>query len=49
MNTFLRASLGALALSASTLGLQAQSSDPGVELAFLPRTITVTPLNEGGK
>jgi hypothetical protein len=24
-------------------------SDPGVELAFMPRTLTVTLLNEGGK
>jgi hypothetical protein len=27
----------------------AQTSDPGVELAFMPRTMTVTLLNEGGK
>jgi hypothetical protein len=27
----------------------AQTADPGVELAFMPRTMTVTLLNEGGK
>jgi hypothetical protein len=27
----------------------AQTTDPGVELAFMPRTMTVTLLNEGGK
>jgi hypothetical protein len=27
----------------------AQTSDPGVEFAFVPRTMTVTLLNEGGK
>jgi len=28
---------------------KAQSADPGVELAFMPREMTVTLLNEGGK
>jgi multidrug efflux pump subunit AcrB len=28
---------------------QAQTTDPGVELAFMPRTVTVTLLDEGGK
>ena len=41
--------LGAGALMASTLSLHAQSADPGVELGFMPRTTTVTLLNEGGK
>ncbi len=41
--------LGMLALLASTLGVHAQTSDPGVEMAFMPRTMTVTLLNEGGK
>src|SRR4029078_9715355 len=29
--------------------VSAQTSDPGVEFAFVPRTMTVTLLNEGGK
>ena len=44
--------LGMLAgatLIASALSAQAQATDPGVELAFMPRTMTVTLLNEGGK
>ena len=49
MNSFLCGSLSVIALLASALPLQAQSADPGVELAFMPRTITVTLLNEGGK
>ena len=46
MNTFLRGPLSALALLAFTSPLYAQSADPGVELAFMPRTMTVTLLNE---
>ena len=49
MNTFRNGSLSLLALLAATLPLRAQGTDPGVELAFMPRTITVTLLNEGGK
>jgi hypothetical protein len=49
MNTFLRGSLSALALLAFTSPLRAQSADPGVELAFMPRTMVVTLLNDGGK
>ena len=49
MNKFLSGSLSALALLAFTSPLGAQSSDPGVELAFMSRTMTVTLLNEGGK
>ena len=41
--------LAAAALIASVLSAQAQATDPGVELAFMPRTMTVTLLNEGGK
>ena len=41
--------LGALVLLASAVSTHAQNSDPGVELAFIPRTMTVTLLNEGGK
>jgi len=42
-------SLSALALLAFALPVSAQSADPGVELAFMPRTMTVTLLNDGGK
>ena len=49
MNTFLCGSLSALALLAFTSPLCAQNADAGVELAFMPRTMTVTLLNEGGK
>ena len=41
--------LVATALIASTLAAQAQATDSGVELAFMPRTMTVALLNEGGK
>jgi hypothetical protein len=33
----------------ATSAAQAQSADPGMELAFMPREMTVTLLNEGGK
>ena len=49
MNKVLCGPLSAFALIAFTLPLQAQTTDPGIELAFMPRTITVTLLNEGGK
>ena len=49
MNKLLLGSLSALALSALTLGVQAQSADPGVELGFMPGAMSVTLLNEGGK
>jgi hypothetical protein len=49
MNPFLRGSLSALALLAFTSPVRAQAADPGVELAFMPRTMSVTLLNEGGK
>ena len=42
-------SLCVLALFAIAPPLCAQSADPGVELAFVTRTITVTLLNDGGK
>ena len=48
MNKFLSGSLSAFALL-FTSPLGAQSSEPGVELAFMSRTMTVTLLNEGGK
>src|SRR6476646_7258594 len=49
MNTFSRASLAALALAALSLPAQAQTSDASIEFAFMPRTMSVTLLNEGGK
>jgi hypothetical protein len=42
--------LAPAALIASALSAQAQAAnDSGVELAFMPRTMTVTLLNQGGK
>jgi hypothetical protein len=49
MNTLFCGSLSALALLAFASPLRAQGADPGVELAFMPRTMTVTLLNDGGK
>ena len=49
MKTLLCGSLSALALLAFTSPLRAQVVDSGTELAFMPRTMTVTLLNEGGK
>ena len=49
MQTTARATLAAAALIAFALTAQAQTADPGVELAFMPSTMTVTLLNEGGK
>jgi len=49
MNTFLRGSLSAVALMAFTSPIHAQVVDSSIELAFMPRTMTVTLLNEGGK
>jgi len=40
---------GALALIACSLPVHAQTADPVLELALMPRTMTVTLLNEGGK
>jgi hypothetical protein len=37
------------ALIVSALSAQAQATDPGVELAFMPRTMIVTLLDDGGK
>jgi hypothetical protein len=42
-------SLSVLALLALSIPASAQSADTGVELAFIPRTMTVTLLNDGGK
>jgi len=41
--------LGVLALMGGALPIHANAADSGVELAFMPRTMTVTLLNEGGK
>jgi hypothetical protein len=49
MRSHASGALVALVLLASPLSGYAQTSDPGVELAFMPRTMTVTLLNEGGK
>ena len=49
MNKFLCGSLSVFALLGVTNPIGAQGTDPGVELAFIPRTMTVTLLNEGGK
>src|ERR1700730_17439927 len=49
MQTAAFGTLAAATLIASALSAQAQATDPGVELAFMPRTMTVTLLNEGGK
>jgi hypothetical protein len=49
MRSHLTGALGALVLLASSLGIHAQTSDPGIEFAFMPRTMTVILLNEGGK
>ena len=49
MNNYLCGSLSALAIVWFTLPLQAQTAKTAVELAFMPRTMTVTLLNEGGK
>ncbi len=41
--------LAVAALIATALCAHAQASDPGVELAFMPSTMDVILLNEGGK
>jgi hypothetical protein len=47
MKKYAVGTLSALALAAASLPVQAQSVD--VEFAFMPATMTVTLLNEGGK
>jgi hypothetical protein len=49
MNTFITGPITALTLSALTVATQAQTPDPGVKFGFLPSTMSVTLLNEGGK
>ena len=41
--------VGAFGLVALSVTAQAQTSDASIEFAFMPRTMTVTLLNEGGK
>jgi hypothetical protein len=43
------ATFATAALLASAVFAQAQTADPGVELAFMPSAMNVTLLNEGGK
>ena len=43
------ASIAVLPWLALTMSLSAQTGDPGLELAFMPATTSVTLLNEGGK
>lgn len=49
MKKLLLGPTSAIVVAVLTLPVQAQSSDPGVELAFMPTSMTVTLLNEGGK
>jgi hypothetical protein len=49
MHGSIRGALTLAALITCTCSVQAQAPDPGVELAFMPSTMTVTLLNEGGK
>ena len=44
-----RRMLATAALMASALSAQAQATEPGIELAFMASTMTVTLLDEGGK
>jgi hypothetical protein len=49
MLKFLSANIVALPLMIAAPPALAQTADPGVEIAFMPSTMTVTLLNEGGK
>ena len=49
MRKILGSMLAVLAIVGSVETSQAQSPDPGIELAFMPATATVTLLNDGGK
>jgi CheY-like chemotaxis protein len=50
MRKYLSGSLLAFVVLASTPPVAVQTvTDPGTELAFMPRTMSVTLLNEGGK
>ncbi len=49
MKKFFCGLLSAAAIVVFVLPLQAQTAETALELAFLPRTMTVTLLNDGGK
>jgi hypothetical protein len=49
MKNVVRGTLGAVASIVWTFPVQAQATEPGLELALMPREMTVTLLNEGGK
>ncbi len=49
MKSTTRTMLFAVAIAALPAAAQAQGADTGVELAFMPGTMDVTLLNEGGK
>src|SRR6516225_9635795 len=49
MHKVLCGAFGALALTAWAFPIHAQDKGPALELAFMPSTMTVTLLNEGGK
>jgi hypothetical protein len=49
MKEFLCSLLSAAAIVVFALPLQAQTAETALELAFMPRTMTVTLLNDGGK
>jgi hypothetical protein len=49
MKSTTRTTLFAVAIAALPAAAQAQGADTGVELAFMPGTMDVTLLNEGGK
>ena len=49
MHKVVGGALGVLAFISWTFPVRAQSPEPVLELAFMPRTMTVTLLNEGGK
>jgi hypothetical protein len=49
MKEFLCGLLSALAIVVFTLPLHAQTAETALELAFMPRAMTVTLLNDGGK
>ena len=49
MHRYFLGLLSVLVLAAAAHPVESQTTDPGVELAFMPRTMAVTLLNEGGK
>src|SRR5688572_19054860 len=49
MKKFLCGLLSAASIVVFALPLQAQTAETALELAFIPRTMTVTLLNDGGK